>query len=824
MTVRMHSNPTGLIARQNFSGNLFTLSDSVRRLSSGLRVSSTADDPVSTTIASQLSTQALGLGQAVKNANDGIAAMQVVDASLSEAMDILGLVRNKAQSASLSGQSSATHTSLHNDIVKLLNELDQLIGATSFHDSPLLTGGFTNKAFQIGHSAGEAVSASFPSLKTTHIGQVRAGELTLTGVRGGQVNLRFDNQGNDSTIVVNSVALSFSNEREHGMGGVADAINAYSETTGIKAYARVSVQSESAITAGSTTYQFAINGIRVGTVSVADGDSDDRLANAINAKTSSHGVNAEVSAAGILTLSSTDGRPIEVAGSGGLLGFTDSAMTTFGLTQILQYGPYNLNHTDSSVGLAVAFSSSMQVSAPVITSIDSTLAPDSVLGGSSTLAAGWLAGQDVLGVDLNGNVTTTEESILKAGSVLASGSILAASSVLGEALTVAGAVTTSTATVLRAGSVLASDSVIAKDSYLTNAIVTTGGPLAAGQVIVAPVILADDLVVARDMLLQNGSEIGTGSQLANTSQIGGEVTLVAPMTLSKTMTLAGGSTIRDLDGVTVVTAGSKIGGETQFAGSDLPVTSALLVKAGSTLAVSSELALGSTIGGEATLAGSHTASDSLYLAAGSIIAAGSTIKSGTTLTNDLVTTTGLYLSGVSLSQDVETSGSNSVSHAMTLPQGTVLAGGSVLAASITNETGVELAQESSLRLHDISLMTSQQATIALVVVDAAMADLERIKKQAAAVSGQLAGFATVQGGSRNIMDLAKAQALQVDFTEEAENFTKMQMLVRTSSFAVTQANAVPSNVLSIMQGGSERQASQFFIAALNRILTSGAVV
>ncbi|MBA3015757.1 MAG: hypothetical protein FP815_12545, partial [Desulfobulbaceae bacterium] len=645
MAIRLHTNPTGLIARQNFSGNLFTLSDSVRRLSSGLRVTATADDPASTTIVSQLNAHASGLGQAVKNANDGIAAMQVVDASLAEAMAILLVIRTKAQSASLSGLTAAHHSSLHNDMYKLLNELDQLVGAATFNDIPLLTGSFANKLFQIGSIPGEVVSVSLPSVSSNRIGQMRTGEMMLKSVRGGQVNLRLDNQANDASVVVNSVTLSYSNDPSQGMGGVADAINAHAETTGIKASAEVAVESESPLVAGSTLGEFAINGIRIGAVSVAAGDLDGRLTHAINAKTVSHGITAEVSATGTFILSSGDGRPIKVSGSGGLLGFSDAEMTTFGYARILQYGPYNLSLTDSSVGLAVAFSPSMRVAAPLITTIDSTLASDSVVGGASTLAAGWVAGQDIRGADLNGDITTTDDSTLTVGSVLASGTILAASSVLGGGLTLNVAASTSTETVLRKGTVLTSGSVIAKDSYLTNAIVTTGGPLDAGQVLSTPVTLADPLVVVRDILLQGGSVLGAGSQLANASLIGGEVILDAAMTLSKEMLLAGGSVIRDRDGVTVLAAGSKIAGQALFAGSDLVMTGPLLVNAGSILAANSELALGSTIGGNAVLAGGHTTSDALNLAAGSVIAAGSTIKSGAMLTNDLMTTTGVYQSG-----------------------------------------------------------------------------------------------------------------------------------------------------------------------------------
>ncbi len=823
MAIRLQTNPAGQIARQNFSGNVFFLSESIRKLSSGLRVNKTADDSIAVSLARQFESQALGLGQAAKNANDGISAMQVVDNSLAEAMDVLGSIQNKAVAATQDDQTATGRLSLQSDINKLLKELDQLVDSATYHDLPLLTGTYTNKTFQVGTVSGETLSASLPSSRQYQVGQLRTGEMTITSSLGGQVNFQLVNQDNNETINVRSVTLAYDNDPDHGMGALALAINAYAESTGISARAVVESVSGSALVAGTTPDAFAVNGVKIGALNVLDGDSDGHLLTVINAKTSSHGVVAAISDDGALVLTASDGRSIEVSGSGGVLGFTDAEMTTFGFTRILQNGPYDLSLSDLAAGLAVAFSPTMQLGAAVTTTIDSTLTRDSILGSSSTLTAGWTAGLDVTGADLNGNISTTEDSTLMVGSVLASGSELAASTIIGGAVTLDGSVATLASTVLRAGSILASGSVIEQGSYLTNAVNTTSGALAAGQVLAVDVTLSGPLTLAKDMLLFGGSVLAAGSSLATSSQIGGEVVLNGSLTVSQEMTLAAGSMIQDSGGVTLLAAGSTIGGVAQLAGTDLTVTEAMLVKAGSTLTGSSELAFGSTIGGAVVLAGDHTSSHDLFLEAGSIIAAGSIIKSGTTLTNDLVTTSGLLSDGTTTTQDYQTLGANSLGVAMTLKNGSRLATGSTLAANSKNETAVELSQESSSRLGDITVTTKDEATIAVKIIEAAMADMDKIRQQAAAISDQLAGVASVQGGAKDIMDGAKAKLLDVDFGEEAVNFTRMEMLIRSSSFALTQANAAPGNVFMVMQGGGERQANQFFIAALNRMITTGAV-
>lgn len=823
MTITLQTNPTGQIARQSFTHNLFFLSDSVKKLSSGLRVNTTAADPVSVTLASQLDSRSRGLGQAARNANDGVAAMQVVDNSLTMGMEILATVLTKVQAASRQDLTTVERSAVQSDIVKLLGELDQLVVGATYHDLPLLNGGYTNKAFQVGALPGESVSASLPVVSQYRIGSLRTGEITITAPRGGQLNLRLDSQGTGQSITIDSVTLALANDPAQGMGALAEAINAQSETTGITARAEVASLSGAAVTAGTTPQGLSINGVAIGAVEVQAGDSDSRLQNAINAQSASHGVVAEVTAAGALLLTAPDGRPIAVRGAAGAVGFSDDEMTTFGFTRLLQSGSYQLALTDSASGLAVAFSPTLRLAAPMVTAMDSTLTRDSILGGSSTLAAGWEAGVDLTATDLGGAINTTQASTLQAGSVLASGSLLAANTTLGGEVTLNAAVTSDGETVLRSGSRLLAGSVISQGSYLTNAVVASSGPLAAGQIVAADATLAADLTLTRDMLLFGGSVMEAGSALAEGSRIGGVVTLGAAMTVNREMTLASGSTIAVVDGVTELAAGSRIGGEAQLAGGDLLVTRAMLLPAGSTLSATSELALGSTIGGDAVLAGDHDASVDLYLAGGSIIAAGSQIHGGTQLTNGLSTTSGAITAGTTLTENRVTLGSNTLTLAMTLKQGSVLANGSTLAAQSRNETAVQLGGERGLRLSDISVLTRDDAAMAVAVTEAAMAEVEGIRRQAAGLADQLRGLAQVQAEGSAIADTARANTLAVDFMAEAENYTRMEMLIRTSSFAVTQANAVPSNVFAIMQGGSVEMANQFFIKALNRMLTAGAV-
>ena len=72
MALRINTNIAALNAHKNMVKNDNGLSASLEKLSSGLRINKAADDASGMSIADSLKSQALGLGQAVRNANDGI--------------------------------------------------------------------------------------------------------------------------------------------------------------------------------------------------------------------------------------------------------------------------------------------------------------------------------------------------------------------------------------------------------------------------------------------------------------------------------------------------------------------------------------------------------------------------------------------------------------------------------------------------------------------------------------------------------------------------------------------------------------------------------
>lgn len=84
MSYRINTNVASLVAQSNMNRNSASLDQSLNRLSSGLRINTAADDASGMAIADSLRSQANGLGQAIKNANDGVAIAQIADGAMDE--------------------------------------------------------------------------------------------------------------------------------------------------------------------------------------------------------------------------------------------------------------------------------------------------------------------------------------------------------------------------------------------------------------------------------------------------------------------------------------------------------------------------------------------------------------------------------------------------------------------------------------------------------------------------------------------------------------------------------------------------------------------
>jgi len=157
------------------------------RLSTGLRINSAKDDAAGLAIANRMESQIRGVSQAIRNANDGISLAQTAEGALGEVTNILQRMRELAVQSANATNTSSDRASLDLEVQQLKTELDRIGTTTSFNNQKLLDGTFKNKNLQIGASAGQSISLSIGSVKTSDLGMGQAsfgGNVVVSGRAG----------------------------------------------------------------------------------------------------------------------------------------------------------------------------------------------------------------------------------------------------------------------------------------------------------------------------------------------------------------------------------------------------------------------------------------------------------------------------------------------------------------------------------------------------------------------------------------------------------------------------------------------------------------
>ncbi len=323
MGFRINTNVAALNAKANADLNSKSLDASLSRLSSGLRINSAADDASGMAIADSLRSQANTLGQAINNGNDALGILQTADKAMDEQLKILDTIKTKATQAAQDGQSLKTRTMLQADINRLMEELDNIANTTSFNGKQLLSGNFINQEFQIGASSNQTVKATIGATQSSKIGLTRFETGSRISV-GGEVQFTLKNYNGIDDFKFQKVVISTSVGT--GLGALADEINKNADKTGVRATFTVETRGMGAVRAGSTSEDFAINGVKIGKVDYKDGDSNGALVSAINSVKDTTGVEASIDENGKLLLTSRDGRGIKIEGDIGRGAFINPNM------------------------------------------------------------------------------------------------------------------------------------------------------------------------------------------------------------------------------------------------------------------------------------------------------------------------------------------------------------------------------------------------------------------------------------------------------------------------------------------------------------------
>jgi len=140
MAIRIFNNIPSLNAQRILGVNNSRLSQSVERISSGIRINKASDDAAGLAISESLRSDIRSLRQAVRNANDGVSLLNVTEGALNESSSILIRLRELASQASTGTVGSTERQTIQLEFSALRSEVDRIAATTEFNGIKLVDG------------------------------------------------------------------------------------------------------------------------------------------------------------------------------------------------------------------------------------------------------------------------------------------------------------------------------------------------------------------------------------------------------------------------------------------------------------------------------------------------------------------------------------------------------------------------------------------------------------------------------------------------------------------------------------------------------------
>jgi flagellin len=174
--MRINTNVSSLTAQEAAQNTTKTLTTSLEKLSTGLRINKASDDASGLAIADKLRTQGTSIKQGIDNGNSAVTLLQIADKSMAEQSNILDTVKAKLIQANTATTSTDGRNAIAGDIKKLLEQLNNIAKQTNYNGTSLLqasataTSAMAGLTFQIGETKADVVKVGSIRSNTSGLG------------------------------------------------------------------------------------------------------------------------------------------------------------------------------------------------------------------------------------------------------------------------------------------------------------------------------------------------------------------------------------------------------------------------------------------------------------------------------------------------------------------------------------------------------------------------------------------------------------------------------------------------------------------------------
>jgi flagellin len=231
LTVRTNIASLGAINQLNRTQG--SLTSSLERISSGLRVNRASDDAAGLSVASRMMSDNTSLSQAMRNTNDGISMIQTAEGGLNELNNILVRMRELSVQASNETYNTTDRSMITTEMTQLGAEYTRITDTSNFNRTTLLNSADTSFDIQVGiqNSTNDRISLDLNSLASeaadvglaTLMGGGAAGGIASSGlIAVAQANITIIDSALDDISTRRSRLGAFQNRLESAFSEAAN--------------------------------------------------------------------------------------------------------------------------------------------------------------------------------------------------------------------------------------------------------------------------------------------------------------------------------------------------------------------------------------------------------------------------------------------------------------------------------------------------------------------------------------------------------------------------------------------------------------------------
>ena len=267
MPLVINTNVSSLNSQRQLVRSGHDLDQAMERLSSGKRVNNAADDAAGLAIANRMTSQILGLNQAIRNANDGVSLIQTAEGALDETTNILQRIRELSIQSANGIYSDADRGTLDAEVQQLKSELDRIAESTTFNGQALLDGSLDKVTLQVGSNEEDIVPLEIAGFSSASIGG-SSGDIVGSPSSLAALNALTGAAG--TTLIVNDTNITSLADAAAGttLNDKLSTINALLDGRGAEAAALINIE------AASTGSGVLRAGTDTLTLAVVDGDGN----------------------------------------------------------------------------------------------------------------------------------------------------------------------------------------------------------------------------------------------------------------------------------------------------------------------------------------------------------------------------------------------------------------------------------------------------------------------------------------------------------------------------------------------------------------------